>query len=357
MQHLIDHNDIFFLREHGHNPIGWQPCPISEDGHINPQVTKTLLDNGQCATVFHVKPVYYETIYETWRPLSEVTSYHGNKKIIIPYEKLELIHPRFLNWLSKRQRLLGSELLITSPYTNKLIGLTETAISLTTSTFYPDPDPETTTMDAYLFGPNNVSWDTCHDSATASSVNDTNTVLRGGSSATFSAYGFIYRSLSLYDTSSIGSDTVDSAYFSGKTATKQLTNNDAYAYLSIVQSSPASNTAIAIGDYDAIGDAINNPTEGVDSGDRVSVSSISVDSYSDFTFNSTGLDWIATSGVTKLGSRSGHDIEDVQPAGQGYTGWNYYGAEESGTTSDSKLVVEHSAGGGGGQNSNFLMFM
>ncbi len=137
MNDAIDINDLRHIQERFGEVVGWLPGAVTkETGKINPQATMTMLANGKLATVFHVKPVYYETPTGAWRPLSEVTTHHGNKKIILN-ENWWQIHPRYLNWLDKRCKLIGGELLIPSlisaiptPYTGVVRSIHESFIPL-----------------------------------------------------------------------------------------------------------------------------------------------------------------------------------------------------------------------------------
>lgn len=106
MEHKAIQNDLDTVRAKGFNPIGFIPGVRGEGGKINPQVTQFALGNNKYVSVFHVKPVYYETKWNTWRPLEEVCSYHGNRKIILNSLATELMHPRFLAWLESRQKLI-----------------------------------------------------------------------------------------------------------------------------------------------------------------------------------------------------------------------------------------------------------
>lgn len=106
LKNKVDPNDLNFIKEKGYLPVGWVPCPRGEDGKINPQVTQFDLGKGKFVSVFHVKPVYYETVNLTWRPLEEVCVYHGNRKIVLSNLALERMHPRFMAWLQKRQDLI-----------------------------------------------------------------------------------------------------------------------------------------------------------------------------------------------------------------------------------------------------------
>ena len=215
-------------------------------------------------------------------------------------------------------------------------------IGNTTSTFYPDAgDPGTTSIDgSYDETQGSGKWDAVHDETSSNSAvgTDTNEVYCrarvGGETS-------IIRSIFLFDTSTIDSaDIITSATFSLRGTAKFTGVNDGNDFVSVVQSNPASNTTMSTADYDQVGDAVDNPTEGVDSGDRIDITTWSTSGYNDFPLNSTGLGWIDEAGITKLGVREGHDIVDSAPA-SGTTGVRGYYADRSGTSNDPKLVVEH----------------
>ena len=164
----------------------------------------------------------------------------------------------------------------------------------------------------------------------------------------------IGRAFAYFDSSSISaSDTITSATFSlyGKSITNE--DNDGLDYIGVVEvqgGSVGSDTALATGDYNDCGDAVDNPTK---NGSDIDFGSISLVGYNDWSFSD--LTWVAksgeqpssgTAGITYLGFREGHDIEDTQIA----TGSNKkndfrcWSADDTGTSRDPKLVVVHSAG-------------
>jgi hypothetical protein len=95
--------------------------------------------------VFHVKPIYYEALDGSWRPMAEVCTHHGNRRIVLAPHAWGMIHPRFLQWLMKRQRLLGSAL----EFDGGVLAPERLEFALTL-TAYPDASPETTTMDGHV---------------------------------------------------------------------------------------------------------------------------------------------------------------------------------------------------------------
>ena len=163
----------------------------------------------------------------------------------------------------------------------------------------------------------------------------------------------------LFDTSGIsGTDIIDSATFSVYCASVGYIDNDAQAYIGVVQvqgNNLVADNSLSGADYDQCGDAINDPTQGAISTD---LDTMVTNDYTDYTLNVTGKGWVArdgeaspsgaTNGITYLGLREGHDIEDEVPDLDLYNnyesnGISTYMSEEAGTTKDPKLVVVHSA--------------
>lgn len=352
MQDRIDHNDVAYLIQQGFEPKGWIPGAIAENGKINPQVTKAYLGGTRFASVFSSKPKYYETTTGHWRPLSEITVYQGNKKILLN-DKWRNASSRYIDWLQKRQTLLGSELLLPTPFGMKYsqyYARPELSVGLTTTTVYPDPNVETTTVDGHaVHDPNSSNWATVHDATASSLAFDDITLLDLRAEYRSGPEYVIARIITLFDTSSIGGDTISSATLSlyRNNASGAYTNgdNDGDDFVTVVQSNPASNTAVATGDYDQVGDAITNPTEGVDTGNRIDLSTMTTDQYYNWSFNSTGIGWVNGSGVTKLGVREGHDVINSAITASITTRNRilFSSAEETGTTQDPKFVVVHTA--------------
>lgn len=336
---LLDSNDVVFAQSQTQTTIpivGGYPCPRGADHTIHPHVSRFLLADGQLMDVFHVKPIYYETPEGCWRPLSEVCSHHGNRQIAIRPDRVSWIHPRFLLWLMKRQRLLGSELSFDMPgYSGVQPRHLQWADSLTA---YPDPHPETTTVDGRAGRIGDASWATSHDTATATnySSGDTGVYL-------YACLGsrIIQRLYFLFSTAALGTGSVvTAATVSWVCYNSGFSNgdNDGDDWINVVQSNPATNTDIVAADYNKCGSAVSNPTEGAT---RIDMGSITHNdsTYNTWTLDATGRGWISVTGVTKLGLREGHDCINSAAAGDNICG--FYSAETSGTTSDPKLVITY----------------
>jgi len=223
--------------------------------------------------------------------------------------------------------------------------LSKRAVFALTLTAYPDPDPETTTVDGSVLNGGSSTWATVH----------------GGTSGSDGAYpsgglGYIYagkegggtfqigRFFHLYDTASLPDDaTIQSATVSLDMTTLGNGDNDGDDWVNIVPSTPASNTNLVVGDFDQCG-AISDPTEYAT---RIDITGMTANVYTVWTLNATGLSNISLTGITKFGAREGHDAINSAYAGSSGTLNQAYPktADTAGTSSDPKLVVEYTVGG------------
>ncbi len=333
----IDTNDLEYVLARGYTPTHARPCPVQTNGKINPHVSLFLLSNGQFLSLFHVKPIYYETLTKEWRPLSEITTHHGNRKIVLN-NNWRLAHPRYIDWLAKRQKLLGNELLIPSPFgevASQYQSIIRPTISLglTTTTVYPDPDPETTSVDGVVYAASTV-WATVRG-ATTGTADDT-TATGDDPRASFASPNYsIRRAFYLFDTSSIpDTDTIDSATMSIYYFTALSTNNADTTDLVMTATTPAANTSLTGDDYDNV-DLVTTQ------GTRQLLADWTAVGYVDIPLNATGIGNISKTGISKFGTVIGRDFDNSAPTGVN-GGSNNGMSEGAGTGNDPKLVVVHS---------------
>ena len=213
----------------------------------------------------------------------------------------------------------------------------------TTTTVYPDADPETTTVDGDV---------------RQSSAGDTFANLRAGAGTsaqpsvasstcgTLNAttvsnnYDVLIRFIALFDTSSIpDTDTIDSATlsFHGRSKSDQMGGTHG---IGVVTSTPASNTDLVAGDYAQLATTRQ--------ANDITLASWSTVGYNDFALNATGLGNISKTGVSKFGSRLSFDIDNSAPtwgSEESVAGGNY-AADDAGTTRDPKLAVIHTGAAG-----------
>jgi len=148
----------------------------------------------------------------------------------------------------------------------------------------------------------------------------------------------ISRAFLPFDTSAIASSAVISA------ATLNIWVQTGSGSINIVQTTQANSSSLAAGDYMTCG-VVSNPTVGA-----TALSSFSASAYNAIALNSTGLSWIAKSGVvstcgtvagvTCLGIRQGTDIAHTDPVFTAVV--SFFTSEALGTTSDPYLTVTYS---------------
>lgn len=258
----------------------------------------------------------------------------------------------------------------TSLIKNTLAFLGIIEVKADTSTFYPDAGTGNTTVDGFINKGNaDSNWEATRDATYGSEHSDTGTTLdiRSGVDSDADDY-VVMRGFFLFDTSSIGTDTVDSATLSLWAVTVFDEDNDANAYISIAKVNPNANNNLVNGDFNQIEGTddnfpltANQPIKELSS-TQADITGISTGQYTVFTLNSDGLSNISGSGISKFGVAEGHDINDVPIDGIGVkltrSMMRVSSADNSGTAQDPKLVVIHSAatptaGGDGFQITEF----
>ena len=202
-----------------------------------------------------------------------------------------------------------------------------------TSTFFPDPNTETTSVDgqAGYDGTGAESWATVRGAADGTTAQDSSAsgVMCGAAQGD----GFeIYRGLLLFDTSSLA----DTASISAATITLTVTAktndlNDGDDTINFFASTPASNTAITTADYDQVNSTAQ--ATAIDIGD------ISIVVADVWTMNATGISNISKTGVSKFGCREGHDIANAEMGGGQTNRIIANFAETALTTTDPTLTV------------------
>ena len=232
-------------------------------------------------------------------------------------------------------------------YTPKL------SLGFATLTVYPDANVESTTVDGEA-NRNGVdeTWGTIRAGAGVG-FNDSGGADRNFAvlltSNTTNQYAQIYRSFFLFDISSLAAgQTISAAVLSFylTTLVDQLTGGgSANSALVIVETTPASNTAIAASDYGNIGTT--------DFGRSSAQGSLGTGAYHDITLNAAALTYVTSiyngADIVKLGARYGWDFDNLNPHSNGLT-WalNSYMyiegsfADVAGTTQDPKLVITYS---------------
>ena len=236
--------------------------------------------------------------------------------------------------LAETIRLSGKESL------NIILG----KVGNTTTTVYPDANPETTTVDGLVVrATTNESFTTIR-TGVGTGGDDASLLATFGrllASATVDTYNDLRRSFFLFDTSSIpDTDTISSATFSFTVNVGNLSDGLSLS-VSLVGSTLASNTAIVASDFE--GTFANVTKFATDK----TLASLTVDgsTYNDWALNSSGIAAISLTGVTKFGGKITNDVDNVAPtwisSADSYV--NVNSADTAGTTTDPKLVIVHSA--------------
>lgn len=209
--------------------------------------------------------------------------------------------------------------------------------SPTTTTFYANSSGDGH-VEAY-----NSSWDTVHDNTAGSYIAPTQTTNEVRTKRHAGNY-YINREFLPFDTSSLPDNaSITATDLKIYITDKSNVDNDGNDFITVVQTSQASNTGLDYEDFDQAG-AVDNPTEGVSTSDRQDITSIS-NGWLTFPLNSTGRSWISTTGYTKLGLREGHDVLDDAITNfdddNDVNNIKFRSANYSGTSSDPKIDVTY----------------
>jgi hypothetical protein len=151
------------------------------------------------------------------------------------------------------------------------------------------------------------------------------------------AWESIRRAIHLYDTSALTSAAVISAAVESIYGTAKTDGFTCTPDIDVYTSSPASNTALASGDFDSLGATSQT-------GSPISYASWNTAGYNDFTYNATGIGNISKTSITKMGKRNvNRDVSNSEPGWVTVTasGLSGYYADQTGTANDPKLVVTY----------------
>lgn len=184
---------------------------------------------------------------------------------------------------------------------------------MTVSTFYPDADPETNSVDGEVRRDVTAgSWADTHDGVGQSS-NGSNDVMTPNVGTNGSSLFRMTRAILLFNTGPTlpDGDTIDSATLEFVCVIGGRVNDFAEAgSLSLGTSNPASNIGVANSDFN-----IGNWPAHVDQATPLMLAGLTVDSatYNVFTLNATGWGNISKTGVSKFGIRLKHDADNTSP--------------------------------------------
>jgi hypothetical protein len=175
----------------------------------------------------------------------------------------------------------------------------------TVYTFYPDAS----SVDGSVFNqPGSQVWSTQHDAASGTGVTTTAAVMQPliATTTTTNQWNGFYRAFTLYDTQTLTSSAIITSATSDFVS--DLVSDNFGGSLSLVTTSPASDTTLVVADFDQYGTAVQAPD--------MAISAINADSatYNLFSLNSTGLSNISKTGITKFGYMISADRADSEPS-------------------------------------------
>lgn len=212
----------------------------------------------------------------------------------------------------------------------------------TTSTFYPNADPESTSVDGPVaFRNQNDTWANVRGGA--GNYSDDSSAGQAAAeikhSTTSNNFSFIYRGILLFDTAPItDTDVISSATLSVYGYIKFASTGNSPT-INVFASNPSSNTSLTNADYTTLGTTALSTA--------ITYGSFNDAGYNSFSLNSSGLALLNVSGVSKYGTREAtYDATNTAPTWRSdeNDGFRYKFADASGTTQDPKLVIEHSIG-------------
>ena len=270
-------------------------------------------------------------VTSTWVDSVTLTEY--------PHQVKNYVYNPQLAVEQRLERIVG---VISKPGDNIVLGKTGNTVS----SFVPDPNPETNTVDGFarhLLGAGaGLSWTDLVAAAGNGARDDTNGEDTAVSfrSDTSPNWREIIRGAFLFNTAAIpDADTISSASL----VINGVQVSDGLALdpdIGVYSSNPASNTALASGDYDAFGTTpLSDTTFAMD---------VSWTAAGDNTFplNAAGIAAIDDTGITKLGMRNvTNDVGNTNPThpGSGNIQSFFNINMAAGTANDPELIVTHAA--------------
>ena len=191
------------------------------------------------------------------------------------------------------------------------------------------------------------TWSAARDATTGSVADPTSVFMQvaSGNGYLKADAFYVYRAFVPFDTSAISSSASISSATISVYATSSSPTDTMGTSIGIYRSSQATHTTLATTDFDNVATTLGS--------DTISVASVTFDAYNTFTLNSTGLTWIAKSGVASNCSastgiscfvlRTTHDANNTSPtSGVNNGAFAYFGTSEaSDTVNDPYLTVNY----------------
>jgi hypothetical protein len=191
---------------------------------------------------------------------------------------------------------------------------------------------------------NNTTWDAVHDTDPGDGADYTSQSCKAQCESVTASpdYFGIVRAFFPVDTSAVPDPaTITAATLYVWLLGKTNGDNDGDDWLTVVQTNQANTAELVVEDFDQCGDAVDNPTEGIDVGARIDLTGAGTGAYLSWALNATGLGWIDKTGVTKLGIREGHDVIDSAIANDTNNVAAFRTSEQTGTNEDPYLSVTY----------------
>ncbi|MFH1714133.1 MAG: fibronectin type III domain-containing protein, partial [Candidatus Nealsonbacteria bacterium] len=208
-----------------------------------------------------------------------------------------------------------------------------------TATFYPNADPETSSIDgsAGQGGGANL-W----NSLVAGTGNDYQSSQTSWEVALIYSYApdgnwyYLRRGIFLFDTSALPDDANISAATLSIRGQGKVDNLNINPNVNIYSSAPASNNVIVPGDFDSFGSTAFCDTP-------ITYAGWSTTGYNDFILNAAGMAAISKTGVSKFGTRNvNYDVANIEPTWSSTKDSRLYGYyAEAGEGYQPKLVVTY----------------
>lgn len=284
---------------------------------VKPNMVQARLSESQQTSEFRTANKYGRVIRHRWKEFQEYEKYLSERE-----------YTKVARWAER----LGIPV---------VAGATE-------STFHPDPHPETSTWDGLVRRTGvDETWTNLVGGNGTNFLDEPDALVtpRILASTTTDQYSESSRPITLFDTSAIDdTDTIDAVIISADLDSSQTLLNDGSSLEStchIVAAVTASNTGGTDTDFENM--------LGTSFGESSTQDSLAA-GYEDITLDANGRANINKTGISKFGWRYGWDINDVLTGivwgSTNANRLNMLFAEQTGTTSDPKLVVTHSAAAG-----------
>lgn len=295
---------------------------------------------GKLVSEFHCKHINFIGTDKKWHKMEEVMDFGRNwwqLKKPLGYDDIlpsEFVFKNIAN---------GIKVYLPQYVGNKVPLL----VNVDNITVYPDPHPETTTVDgeayqSYASG-SGVDWATiiaAPGSTSSDAVTGTEIIYISGDTVT-DRWDWLQRAFFLFDISSLAGNTISAVTFSLYGYGKADYGTAIMPDISVYSSAPASNTAIVAGDFDSIGNDAYCDTP-------ITFADFSTSGYNDFLFNANpGILAAQTAvdgdGILKLGTKNAnYDASEIAPTWSNATHYmRAYQAEQANTIQDPKLYVEY----------------